>query len=355
MHRAVLSLILIAGSLAAQTTMSVGQLRSFVQSSKRLGHPDKTVAEYLQKVKLSEKLTPSDLDEMQADGAGPKTVDTLRKLIESTKSLAAPVAPAPVQAPQPIPSPNSEDQAKVLQQVREYAMDYSKRLPNFICTQVTRRYVDPSGLEFWQRQDVVTAKLSYFEQKEDYKVILVNNSLVNTTPERLGGATSSGEFGSMLRELFAPRTAARFEWERWATLRGKRMHVFSYHVPQATSQWHITYEKLAEVVPAYKGLIYVDRDTQALMRMTAEAEDLPTSFPVQQAMTTLDYEYSTISGTEYILPLKASVRMRSGKMLIKNDVEFRMYNRFGADAVITYEPEALPDSKEQPVAAPPQK
>ena len=349
MARFVLCAFLAVWTLAAQTSMTVQQLRAFVQSSKKLGHPDKTVAEYLKGVKLTQKFTPSDLDELQADGAGPRTVEVLRKLIDTTKSLAAPPPPAPAAPPPaPIPPPNSEEQARVLHQVREYAMDYSTRLPNFICTQVTRRYLDPSGLEFWQRQDVVTAKLSYFEQKEDYKVILVNNSMVNTTPERLGGATSSGEFGSMLRELFAPATAAQFGWERWATLRGKRMHVFSYHVPQATSRWHITYEKIAEVVPAYKGLLYVDTDTLAIMRMTAEAEDLPPSFPVQQAMTTLDYEFNSISGTEYILPLKASVRMRSGKMLIKNDVEFRMYNRFGAEATITYEPEPLPETKEQP-------
>ena len=355
MWRLLLLLAILCGSLFAEVSMTVEQLRAFVQSSKRLGHTDKQVAEYLRTVKLSEKLTPGAMEDMQAAGAGPKTVEVLRKLIDSSKTLSAAAPPVVVQAPAPIPPPNSEQQANVLQQVREYAMDYSKRLPNFICTQVTRRYVDPSGLEFWQRQDVVTAKLSYFEQKEDYKVVLVNNQMVSTTPERLGGATSSGEFGSMLRELFAPSTQAHFEWERWATLRGKRMHVFSYHVPQATSRWHITYDRSQEIVPAYRGLVYVDRDALSIMRLTAEAEDLPASFPVQQAHTTLDYEFMPISGTEYVLPLKAAVRMRSGKVLIKNEVEFRMYNRFGAEATITYEPDPLPESKEQPVSNAPSK
>src|SRR5262245_39668300 len=154
----------------------------------------------------------------------------------------------------------------------------------------------------------------------------------------------------MLKEIFEPESRARFEWERWATLRGRRMHVYTYHVPQETSKWSIVYERTDRIVPAYGGLIYVDRDTHAVMRVTLEGEDLPVSFPVQQAGTVLDYDYVTIAGSEYVLPLKAVVRMRSGRLLTKNESEFRMYNRFGAEATITFEPEPLPEdaTKEQP-------
>ena len=39
-----------------------------------------------------------------------------------------------------------------------------------------------------------------------------------------------------------------------------------------------------------------------------------------------------------------------GREMTKNDTEFRMYNRFGAEATITFEPEAIPEDqlKEQP-------
>jgi hypothetical protein len=89
----------------------------------------------------------------------------------------------------------------------------------------------------------------------------------------------------------------------------------------------------------------VDRDTLAVMRITLEAENLPLSFPVQQATTTLDYEYQTIAAGEFVLPLKASMRMRSGKLLVKNEVEFRNYNRFGAEATITFTPDELSEDQ----------
>lgn len=344
--RACLLALVVAALSFAEVRMSIEQLKAFIDSSHRLGHSDKQVADYLKGVRLTQRLDPGTVEDMTGV-AGPRTLEVLRRMIESAKTLPAPPPPAPVAVVQPIPPPSSAEQGKILDEAREYALQYSKSLPNFICTQVTRRYVDPAGLEFWQQQDVLTAKLSYFEQKEDYKVILVNNRYVDTTMERVGGATSTGEFGSMMREIFEPGTRARFEWERWATLRGHRMYVFSYRVQQENSKWQIVYDKSEAIRPAYKGLIYVDAEAKAIMRITLEAENLPFSFPVQQAMTTLDYDFQKIQAGEFILPLKAVMRMRSGKMLVKNEVEFRNYNRFGAEATITYTPDPLPEDKEQ--------
>jgi hypothetical protein len=347
--RVVAAVLLFCVTGLAETRMTVEQLRAFVTSSRQLGHSDKQVAEYLKNVKVTQRLEPGVVEDLYGS-AGPKTLEALREISEASKKLPAAPAPPPKPVYQPIPPPSSAEQGRILDNVRDYALDYSRRLPNFICTQVTRRYVDPSGLEFWQQQDVITTKLSYFEQKEDYKVILVNNHYVNTSMDKLGGATSQGEFGSMLKEIFELRSRATFEWERWATLRGRRMHVFTYSVPQETSQWRITYDNVDSIRPAYGGLVYVDRDTNSIMRVTLEARNIPPSFPVQEANTTLDYDYQTISGQSYVLPLKAVIRMRSGKMLTKNDVEFRMYNRFGAEATITFTPDELPEEqlKEQP-------
>ena len=166
--------------------MTVEQLRAFVQSSAKLGLGDKKVADYLKQVKLTNKLDDSTIEDMQGLGAGPKTVDALKELRESSKDLAAPPPPAPKPVAKPIPPPDSKEQAAVLKDVTEYALLYAKNLPNFICTQVTRRYVDPTGMEFWHLQDTVLAELSYFEQKEDYKVVMVNNSAVNVNHQRPG-------------------------------------------------------------------------------------------------------------------------------------------------------------------------
>jgi hypothetical protein len=336
-----IALLLFALALQAQTRLSVEQLRGFLKSSVELHQPDKTVANYLKKVKLTNKLTPRQFEDFIAMGAGPLTIETLRDMMIATKDMVAPAPEAAKPAAVVIPPPSPEEQQRVINEARAYAMGYSKGLPDFLCMQVTRRYIDPSGLGFFGQLDVINARLSYFDQKEDYKVMSVNGRSVDTPMQRLGGATSSGEFGSMMKELFEPDTMARFEWLRWATLRGKRTHVFQYYVAQPNSHWTINYQDRQQVTPGYRGLVYVERDTLTVTRLTLEA-DIPPDFPVQEAKTTLDYDMTDISGKAF-------------KNLVKNEVEFRMYRKFGADTSITFDvPEPLPESATKETAPKPE-
>lgn len=358
-----LLLVVCAGLAAsAQMKLSVEQLKEFIRSSVALKQDDRKVAEYLKKVRLTSQLDASTVEDLQGLGAGPRTVEALKTLMTATASLpkAAPPAPKPMYVPPP--SPSSEEQAQVLQAAKDYALNYTSRLPDFICTQVTRRFADPTGLESWIRQDVITERLSYFDKHEDYKVVLYNSRPVEMSHDKLGGATSSGEFGSVMREIFEPESETRFEWERWGTLRGRRMHVFSYRIAQNRSKYSIYSEDVKErIIAAYHGLIYVDRDTLAVMKITLQTEDIPAGFPVREVNLSLDYDHVSISDRDFILPLKAVLTSRQGaKFLNRNEVEFRMYRKFSAESTIkavdVETPDALPAdaTKEQPAAPPKQ-
>lgn len=360
-RRLTAALLLLGLPLAAEMKMTVDQLVSFVRSSRQLGHSDKQVAEYLRQVKLSSQLPERVIEDLQGTGAGPKTLEALKALRTGALLLSPPPALAAKVIVAPIAPPSALEQGRILDAVRDYALSYTRRLPDFLCTQVTRRYYDPAGLEVWHLMDTVVARLGYAEQREDYKVVLVNNQPVSVSQEQLGGAVSSGEFGSLMREIFEPGTQAHFEWERWATLRGRRTHVFSYLVDQSKSKWRIRYEQTQEIVPAYRGVFYVDPESNAVLRVTLEAVDVPPAFPIQQAGTVLDYDRAEIAGQSHMLPLKAVVRMRQGKLLTRNDIEFRQYRKFTTEATITLvdTPEPLPEEKvgEQPAtpSAPPKR
>ena len=103
----------------------------------------------------------------------------------------------------------------------------------------------------------------------------------------------------------------------------------------------------------YHGLIYADRDTNAVMRITMDADNIPADFPVRSAGETLDYDSVAISGQQFILPIKVDMRMRDGKVLMKNQAEFRLYNKFGADTSITFG-DSGDDAKDLPKDKPPQ-
>lgn len=345
-------------TVQAQGRMTVEQLIAFIRSSIQLRHDDRKVAEYVKKVRLSDRLDERVVEELQGMGAGRATLAALRALSANSLGLPVPLPPSPKPIVVPIPPPDSIEQKKVLGEVTRNALDYVQGLPNFICLQVTRRYADNSGLESYRLIDTIAERLSFFEQKEEYKVVSVNGiPVVGRAREQLGFATSSGEFGTIMSEIFKPETKADFQWERWATLRGRRMHVFGYRVPQATSEYSIYHEGAARrVIAGYHGLIYADRDTRMVMRIRLETENLPVDFPIQKVELDLNFDFSGISGQPYLLPLKFEIRSREGKFLIKNESEFRLYNRFGADTSIQFAdiPDELPaeQTTEGPAAIP---
>ncbi len=361
MIRLAIAALVFCFGATAQVKLSVSQINSFIKSSIQLKHDDRRVAEYLKKVELTEKLTDQDIEELQGLGAGPKTVAALHELRDKSAALSAPPPPAPKPVYVGPPPPDSIEQARVLDEVREYALTYTKSLPDFICMQVTRRYVDPSGLESWHHVDTVTERLSYFENHEDYKVVLVNNRPMEIAHDQLPGAVSSGEFGSMLKEIFERESGTEFEWDRWATLRGRRMHVFFYRVRVANSKYRISERDSRQTITVgYRGYIYVDRDTHAVAKITLEAEDIPASFPIRDVQLALDYDHQKIGDRDFVLPLKSVLTSRmGGKELVRNDVEFRMYRKFTAESTIKavdFEPpDPLPadDTKEQPAPAKP--
>ncbi|HSR07139.1 MAG TPA: hypothetical protein VLM42_08320 [Bryobacteraceae bacterium] len=344
-------IVALAGAASAQMKMSVEQLATFVKSSVQLKEDDRKVAEMVKKIQLSNQLDAKTIESLQELGAGRLTVAALKAL--RTDSASLPAAPAPVAAPKltaaPIPAPDSESQQKVLAAITQDALSYSEGLPNFICMQVTRRYVAQNGSDSFRLTDTIAERLSYFEHKEDYKVISVNGTPVsNRKHEQLGGATSSGEFGSMLYEIFSPESRTEFQWERWGKLRDHVMHVFSFRVRLENSKYSITAEEVKRTVTVgYHGLIYADRDSNSVMRITMEADDIPEDFPIRSASETLDYDSISLSGVKFILPLKVDMRMRDGRNTMKNQAEFRLYNKFGADTSIIFSdaPESLPEEK----------
>lgn len=376
-------------SLQAQMQMNVEQLADFIRSELALKqHSDKQIAAYVKKVKLTEKLPDKTILDLEAQGAQPKTVQALQELRDQAASLKAPAQDAtysPATAPdpaltdsantttklgvkaQPIPPPDSVRQQKILDQMKQYALSYTQNLPNFICVEVMRRYVDPNAGDHYRSIGNILAKVSYNQGRENYKVYSVNGQYQDISLEQAaatGGAVSNGEFGSMMREVFEDKSSAEFGWDHWATLRGRRMAVFNYFIDSGHSNYSIEYGAGASqqrIITAYKGTIYADENTGEIARIKFIAVDIPRSFPVSAVTEILDYDLVTISGQQYVCPLVAKLYMTAGRDKTKNEIEFRDYRKFGTEFDIQYDmagaaatPAPLPPSKteEQPVTAP---
>ncbi len=326
---------------SAQQALPVQKLVEFIQSSIQQHMQDKEVAGFLKSVRLTERLDPRVVEDLQGQGAGPKTVAELNRLSEASASLsAAPPPPPPPMVSNGGPPPSYEDQQKILDAVREYALNYSQSLPNFLCLEVTRRYIDrnyKASDPNWGTYDRLISKLTYFDQQEKYDLMSRNDdSLYGKDYESVGGSISRGEFGTQLKEIFAPETSADFHWLRWGNLDGHKCHVYEFRVDQAHSKLTVDYAGQQHVTPGYHGLIYVEKGSNVILRVTV-VPNMPPDFPLQDIRTILDYRNLDISGQQFLLPAFVTVYMRDGRIGSKNEKEFRSYRKYGVDTSITFD------------------
>lgn len=349
LFRAAVLMCLAASATFAQSAMSVSQVKDFVhtaiQDIRAKRATDAEVAKLLMTFKMKQKLEAGTVEDLQSEGAGPKTVAALKHLMEISANLAPPAAPT-MAPPKPTyadthPPPPYDEQYSILNEAREMALNYTKSLPNFVCLQITRRYTDrhyKAGQEpLWALGDTLKARVGYFDQKEDYQLIGVNDdSVVNKNYNSVGGSISTGEFGSMLKEIFDPNTHTEFHWLRWGRLNNKLYHVYQYNVEQQNSRWSVDYQHTDTVTPAYTGLVYIDFESHLVMRVTLDAL-MPQSFPIQDVHSLLDYGYANISGQPALVPVRSEVRMRHEMVATRNEIDFRGYRKYSADTSIRFD------------------
>jgi hypothetical protein len=248
----------------------------------------------------------------------------------------------PTGAQTAVEAPAPAEQKKILADATDYAFNHERSLPNFLCIQTTRRFQDyqspaSQGRDEWRPVDIIVERLAYFEHHEDYKVFEINGVPSSMDHSKLGGASSSGEFGSVMKGIFAPETATDFNWQTWFTLRGRKMHVYAYHVAAAKSDYHVVVpEQGKDLVTAYHGLIFIDDRRHFIHRITLHADGIPPAFPIQDISLMLDYEYTRIGDGDYLLPLNFELRSREGNVRIKNDVDYDEYRKFTAHSSVSF-------------------
>src|SRR5262249_37420279 len=236
------------------------------------------------------------IEGMEGEGAGPETVAELERLRGVSAGLPA---GRPVPELPDLAAPTVDEQRPVLSQARQAALEYSRALPDFLCTQLVRRYDDLPGT--WRLKDTLEVKLTYFEHKEDYRLLTVNGRSSMRDYETVGGAVSEGEFGTLLRSLFAPESETDFRWERWATVRGRPAHVFSFRIQPEHSTYRLAYlsgssADKRDTATGQHGLVFIDCDTLRTLRIVADADHIPAGFPVSSVTTVLDFASTAIGG-----------------------------------------------------------
>jgi len=306
-----------------------------------------------------------------ADDPGPPTLQR-GKVADANREHASDVQPAPVpnsqtpQTPQtpaaPVETagnrlpparpqsmdsiPNSDDDLSVsrpngddlIRKATDAAFDFTQNLPNYVCLELINRYQSDSKPANWQAVDRIQTNVVYENGKEDYRNLMVNGRAVNKTMEQMDGAWSTGEFGTMLLNLFSPATAADFRYSHMSRSSGIGSRVYDFTVDHQHSRWDV---KMAsqEYSPAFRGSVWIDPQTARVLRIEMEAFGFPTTFPTDHVESATDYEYVRLGDAQqYLLPVHSETLSceRGTPLCSRNVIDFRNYHKYSGESTVTF-------------------
>jgi len=234
---------------------------------------------------------------------------------------------------------NLNPREEMLERAREWAMNFTDNLPNFVCQQYTTRYIRIPGNRDWHAEDVVSANVVYENGKEDYRNIAINGKPVNKKMEELPGSWSTGEFGTTLISLFHPGRQAQFTFVKQTSMSGVTAWVYDYKVRKENSDWHISLGSQS-IIPAYNGRVWIEEKTAQVLRIEMSATDIPTDFQLDQVEAASDYGFVRLAtADQYMLPTHAETLSceRGRPTCSRNTIDFRNYHKYSGEANIVFD------------------
>jgi hypothetical protein len=237
---------------------------------------------------------------------------------------------------EPAPPPVNPRQLFV-EKARTVASTFVEGLPNYVCQELTTRYASETRVPSWNVIDVVSAEVVYENGKESYRNLMINNKPSKKPPEE-SGAWSTGEFGTILANLFSPGTDAAFKYAQDDTIAHLAASVYDFQVTRPRSSWKI-WVPGQYILPAYKGSVWIDKESAHALRIEMQAKDIPEEFPRISVETAVDFEYISLGTPEkFLLPVHAEVLScaRGSNECDRNVIEFRNYHKFTGESTIKF-------------------
>jgi hypothetical protein len=241
---------------------------------------------------------------------------------------------------------NEDEDVRVLQRptdqlikkAADAALTFTETLPDYFCQEIMTRYQSESHPASWQPIDVLKVTVVYEQGKEDYRDLTINGKATKKKLEESGGAWSTGEFGTVLIDLFSPATAADFHYRRDERIAGVNAKVYDYSVKRENSHW-VIHQGAQTYDPAYKGSVWIDPSTSRVLRIEMQALNFPDEFPADHIESATDYEYIRIGDTsKFLLPVHAETLgcQRGTNFCSRNTIDFRLYHKYSGESNISF-------------------
>ena len=337
-------------AFAAEAPITVGDLVGRVTEALAVDRDDERMAHALASAVLKERLSDGVIAKLQRMGAGPLTLRELQALGRQSAAL-----PRPALSPLALkPTPTASECAAMALAVRNYTAGYLDSLPDFTCTREDQRFRTPTGRQArlvekgllrswdWVHDGSNVTEVSWVGHREHYRLVSIDGKPTGESFAKIENRVSWGETAGLLNEI--PDIGPELRWDHWEVTDNWPAAVLTYFIPLADSQYTLCCPRF---LAAHRGLVYADPQSGAVLRLIIYANGLTRASPAMGSGNVVDYGDVVISGKHYLLPRRSVAWVLDHNGEGREEIVYRDYRKFDANATITFPEEKAPAQKRQ--------
>lgn len=240
----------------------------------------------------------------------------------------------------------------LLAAIKRHMKEELDRLPNVSCVETVRREFQPAKGKM-KPFDAVRLEVHTDGDKELYASPGEREFSSASPMDYAGsGVLGSGFFGLHLKNILEG-TGVAFEYKGEAEIAGRRLARYDYRVSE---MWGGQSFNLPEGTgtAGLRGSIWADPRTYDVIRLEMDADEIPPTLPVTEAMTRIDYARTAFDGgASLLLPASGEFRMvKVSGETSHNQIEFTDCRLFQARSELSFDEPGSPAATALAAAAP---
>lgn len=236
-------------------------------------------------------------------------------------------------------SPASElSLTSLLPPIQHHVAEYVAGLPNYTCTEIVHRFERPRRVKDFQTIDTIKLEIAVLNGTEHFAWPGSSRFEDKDLPELLGGgygALTKGDFVMHARNIFL-RDQATFSSPRAEKLGDFAAIRVDYEVPVGKSNFEIRADG-GKAVVGYKGTAWVDELTLQLLRITIEAENIPSKIHVRSMRSEINYALVQLGDAKVLLPSSSQYTLQhSSRVDLRSQIEFSGCRQYGVTSNLSF-------------------
>lgn len=268
-----------------------------------------------------------------AAGTDPQPANDLR--------AAAPAVVPEVQPggllPPSLPAVPIEQKPDLLSLVRGANEEVYSDLQSFVCNEEMRRFKGRIHGETSRQIDRVTARVSFENGVEHYSEIRQNDR-ERPTISSIGGAWSTGEFGTLLRQTQLLLKTQPVLFRTNTELDGKPVAQYAVEVSEQDSPWDLEIRAEHFHIP-FRTEFWVSQETGQILKIERVSTSIPAGMGISEIHWSVTLQPVQLNGKTWLLPNTGEYAVlyeQSGRREW-NEMTFSNYHRYGSEVALRFQ------------------